>query len=372
MDRLLQLSRALVPATLRINARLLAGEMRENSGLARLWRWEVARLSRPDAPYDLLYLGPAEQRAQAAALFAAERVEIVNAQALTTPNVAVASHLPLPGAVHVPTQLRMIIPLDQAIADILAGYHEGLRRRLTKLRSRFELKQVIELSELERLHRDMLAPYAQARHGDGAVTIDLESLRRIARGAGRLDVLTEDGREVGCHLGYPRERDGFVNWISLRYGYPKEIFEDTKRFSDVNSMNLFATLEWAKASGFHAHDLGACVGRPEDGLVQWKRRRGGHPDASWSRVRLNVRLPRAVRAGLLWDHPLFSVEGDRLSMSLGLPSHKTDSEAAARYRELRFNGLASVALHAARAPGPELLESLRALCPAAELYVHPI
>src|SRR5262249_50437077 len=153
-----------------------------NGGLARLWRWEVARLSRPDAPYDLLYIGPAEQRAQAAAIFAAPRVEIVNAQALTAPDVAVASHLPLPGAVHIPPQVHMVVPLDRSLADIVADYHQDLRRRLQKLRSRFGLKQVVELTELERLHRDMLLPYAHARHGQGAVLIDVEAVRRIARG----------------------------------------------------------------------------------------------------------------------------------------------------------------------------------------------
>lgn len=357
---------------MRADARQLAHEMQEHSGLVRLWRWEVARLSRPDAPYDVLYVGPEEQRAQAAAVFAADRVELVKVEALTAPNVVLVSHLPMPGALSVPAHVRMVVPLDRPLDDILARYHEALRRQLQKKRARFGFKQVIELSELERVHQQMLQPYAKARHGSGVVDIDAETVRRIARGSGRLDLLLEDGREVGCHLGYPRERGGFAHWISLRYGYPKEIFEDSKRFSDLNSMNNFVSLEWAKASGFHAHDLGACVGRPEDGLVQWKRRRGGQPDASWSRVRLKVRLPRAVRAELLWDHPLFGVEGDRLSLSLGLPSGRSDGEATARYRELRFDGLASVALHAARAPGEGLLEALRALCPTAELYVHAV
>jgi hypothetical protein len=361
---------SLVPPELRFHARQLIFELQENAGLLRLWNWQVARLSRPDAPYDVLYVGPEEQRARAQALFATERAELVSAQTLTAPNVAVVTHVPLPGTLKVPMQLHMVVPLDRSLDDIIADFHDGLRRKLLKLRPGFVMEQVIEHRELERLHREMLAPYAEARHRDGAVPLDVEATRRIARGAGRMDVLKLDGEEVGCHLGYPREARGFTHWVSLRYGYPKPVFEDQRRFSDINSMNGYLTLEWAKASGFHVHDLGSCVARPDDGLLQWKRRRGGIPDSTWAHLQLSVRLPRSVRAELLWDHPLFSVEGDRLSLSLGLPGDRTDSEAAARFRELRFGGLASVALHAARVPGADLLASLRELSPGAELYVH--
>jgi hypothetical protein len=351
-------------------ARQLAYELQENAGLARLWRWQVARLTSPDAPYEVLYIGPEAQRARAARLFDAQQVEIVSAQALAAPNVAVASHVPLPGALRVPTTLHMVVPLDRPLEHILGTFHSGLRRMVLKRRSDYAHKQVIEVDELERLRLEMLTPYAQARHGEGAVMVSAESVQRIARGKGRLDVLMLGGEELGCHLGYVRETAGFLHWVSSRHGYPPHVFDDRKRFSEVNAMNNFLACEWAKANGFHAHDLGSCVGRPEDGLLQWKRRRGGNPDASWSRLHLSVRLPRAVRAELLWDHPLFNVEGDRLSLSLGLPADRTDSEAVVRYRELRFGGLASVALHAARVPGAALLTLLRGLCPAAELYVH--
>jgi hypothetical protein len=267
-------------------------------------------------------------------------------------------------------RLHMVVPLDRSLEAILSGFHDGLRRKLLKQRPAFSFEQVIEHRPLERLHREMLTPYAEARHRDGAVVLPLEAMRRIARGAGRLDVLKLDGDEVGCHLGYPREVRGFTHWISLRYGYPKHVFGDQRRFSDVNQMNAFMVTEWAKASGFHLHDLGACTARPDDGLLQWKRRRGGVPDASWARLQLSVRLPRSVRAELLWDHPLFSVEGDRLSLSLGLPGDRTDSEAAARFRELCFGGLASIALHTARVPSADLLASVRELGPGAELYVY--
>jgi hypothetical protein len=211
------------------------------------------------------------------------------------------------------------------------------------------------------LFRSMLAPYAAERHGDSVQQVRLNALRTTARGSGRLDLLLHRDQPVGCHLGYPQTLDRERHWINWRLGYPKGIFSDPKRLRDVNSMNVYLGLQWAVQNGFDHYDLGGCVARPRDGLLQWKRRRGGAVDARHSDGSFFVRLPRVGVAQFLWDSPLFSVKGHALTLRLGLPSASSDDEAIRRFREMGFSGLARVCLHCARRPGERLLDSVRGL-----------
>ena len=87
-------------------------------------------------------------------------------------------------------------------------------------------------------------------------------------------------------------------------------------------------LEWAIENGFDYYDIGTCLARPDDGLLEWKRRRGGDVDTLGNNGYLFVRLPKVGIAQFLWETPLFAVEGKELTLHLGLPDGPSDEEIA--------------------------------------------
>jgi hypothetical protein len=138
------------------------------------------------------------------------------------------------------------------------------------------------------------------------------------------------------------------------------VISDPRRLGEVNSANAWAALTWAKANGYDDYDLGACHARPEDGLLQWKRRRGGQPDLLRNEGHFHVRLPREDAARFLWESPLFAVERGRLTLHVGVPVGPGEAEVGRRFRELAFGGLASVRVHWATARGAPPGETARA------------
>jgi hypothetical protein len=164
---------------------------------------------------------------------------------------------------------------------------------------------------------------------------------------------------VGCQLGHVITRAGKRYWSTNRCGYPEAVYSDPKRLRETNSMNIHLALEWAIENGFDFYDLGVALGRPGDGLLEWKRRLGGELDTMDHRVYFHIRLPKVGAAQFLWDAPLFAVERRKLTLHLGLPGGKSDEEVANRYREMGFRGLFKVYLHCANPPGDQLLETLR-------------
>jgi len=272
---------------------------------------------------------------------------------------AVVSEMWIPGALHIPWMLSSIVPLGRMIEDITAEYHSQLRRDLHKNRSRYCLQQVTDEREIELADRDMLRPYAKARHGTAAAQIAPHEVRRMAQQYGRLDLLLLEGQVVGCQLGCAFTRSGKRYWSTNRCGYPETVFSDHKQLRDYNSMNIYLAMEWAIDNGFDYYDIGPSLGRPGDGLLEWKRRRGGVLDTMGNSGYFHVRLPRVGAAQFLWDAPLFAVENRKLTLHLGIPSGKSDTEIAHRYREMGFGGLNKLYLHCAKMPDDHLLETLR-------------
>ena len=154
------------------------------------------------------------------------------------------------------------------------------------------------------------------------------------------------------------------NRTTIRFGYPEAIFSDPKRLSETNAINFYLALEWAIKNGFDYYDMGTSLGRPEDDLLQWKKRWGGTLDKMGNHGYFYIRLPKIGAAQFLWDAPLFSVEQNNMTLRLGLPDGASDEEAAIHYRKMSFGGLFKVYLHCARLPGERLLENLH------NLYTH--
>jgi hypothetical protein len=330
---------------------------------ARLWRWELVGFSRrAGAPRKVLYAGTRDKRWLAATILGLDELEGRPSldEALAS-DTALVSEAPVPGALRIPRTVHAVVPLDTSLDEILGTYDVELRRKLRKQRARYRIRPVLEDAEIAHVNATMLEPYAAERHGENVQHLRPGVVRTTARGLGRLDLLLDGDRPVGCHLGYPLTVGSRRHWVNWRLGYPREVFSDAKQLREVNSMNTYLGLEWAVEHGFDCYDMGACVARPLDGLLQWKRRRGGALDVLHNDGWFFLRLPRSGVAEFLWDGPLLSVDGARLTLRLGLPSGASDDEACKRYREMGFGGLARVCLHCGRPPGERLLESLQAL-----------
>jgi hypothetical protein len=222
-----------------------------------------------------------------------------------------------------------------------------------------ELRPVTSEPEIERVHREMLVPFAEARHRDGAHTFSIEFVRKIALTRGRLDLVILSGEEVGCKLGYSMVRSGKLYWVALRGGFTEAVFSDPDRLAEANSISAFSGLVQALENGFDFYDMGQCLPRFDDGNLQWKRRRGGALETFRNSNSYFVRLPRDSQARFLWGCPLFSLEGGDLTLRLGLPEGPSDEDVVLRYREAGFGGLSRVYLHCARVASDDLLRQLR-------------
>lgn len=353
--------RNLISPSLRFKLREAVAWLRGWFERAHFWRWEMTRLARHgEGSYGIFYIGRKEQRNTANALLGIkDSIDANQAESLNLHRMVFVSEMPLPGALKVPCMLGSVVPLGRAVEEITAGFHGQLRRELRKNRERYRLRQVLADDEIEKADREMLQPYAHARHGDSAFQIELKDVRRMAQGYGRLDILLLGDEVVGCQLGCEITRNGKRYWSTNRCGYTEAVFSDAKRLREANAINIHLALEWALNNNFDFYDIGTSLGRPDDGLLEWKRRRGGVVDTLGNSDYMYIRLPKVGSAKFLWDAPLFSVEGRKLNLHLGVPVGYSDEEIAARYREMGFGGLFKVSLYCVAPPSDALLETIK-------------
>ena len=355
--------RELISPSLRFELREAAAWLGEQLGRACLWRWEIVKLpQRGDRPYDILYIGRKARRDLVCALLGIDG-DIATGQAgkhLSNCSVLI-SEMRVPRALRVPGYLSSIVPLGRTIEVIMAKYQRELKHDQRFRHKSYRTQQVLDDAEIERVDREMLRSYASARHGDAAAQLGLDEVKSMARKFGRLDLLLLEDEEVGCQLGCVYTRAGKRYWSTNRFGYPEAVFSDPKRLSEINSFNAHLALEWAIKNGYDYYDIGISLGRPDGGLLRWKRRRGGELDTMGNYGYFYVRLPSVGTAQFLWDAPLFAVERRKLSLHLGLPHGPNDEEITQRYHDMGFAGLSKVYLHSARQPDESVIASLRSL-----------
>ncbi|WP_458377608.1 hypothetical protein [Pseudomonas fluorescens] len=360
-ESIAELMRRLLTPSMRFELRKSVAWLRDILGRACFWRWEIVRFKlREDSLYDILYVGRKSQREFVKVLLGVQSQTVDGQLKLgKSDRTVVVSEMPTPGALYVPQYLSAVVPLSRSIDEITARYNTELRRNLRKNRLRYRMKQALNDDEIEIADREMLQPYAAARHGSAASQIEAQEVHRVAKVAGRLDLVLLEDEVVACHLGCVVTRAGKRYWSTVRFGYPDVVFSDTKKLREVNSITTFMALEWAIENGFDYYDIGTCLARPDDGLLEWKRRRGGDVDTLGNHGYLFVQLPRTGAAQFLWEAPLFAVEGKNLTLHLGLPDGPSDEEVANRYREMGFGGLSRIYIHCSRVPGEVLLDTLR-------------
>ncbi|SPO54559.1 conserved protein of unknown function [Pseudomonas sp. JV551A1] len=357
--------RKLITPSMRFEIRKFLIWTQDIMGRACLWRWEIARFRlQKSNDYEVLYVGRKSRR-EMAKLLIGGKPEAGTKPGNGAQQPGPASHrlliseMPSAGALYVPHYLSAIIPLGRPLEEIIARYDGELRRSIRKCRPLYRMQQVLTDEAIGKADREMLQPYAQARHGLHAKQFDSQEVVRIAQTVGRLDLIMKGDEVVACHFGCVITRAGKRYWSTLRFGYPEAVFSDPKRLREVNSITTFMALEWAIEQGFDYYDIGQCLARPDDGLLKWKRRRGGDVDTLGNQAYMFVRLPKTGIAKFLWEFPLFAVEDSKLTLHLGLPDGPSDEEIVDRYREMVFGGLFKIYIYCAKAPGELLLENLR-------------
>ncbi|RAM69805.1 hypothetical protein GT37_12820 [Pseudomonas putida] len=357
--------RKLITPSMRFEIRKLLIWTQDIMGRACLWRWEIARFRlQKSNDYEVLYVGRKSRR-EMARLLIGGKPEVDTQPGDGPQQSGAASHrlliseMPSAGALYVPHYLSAIIPLGRPLEEIIARYDGELRRSIRKCRPLYRMQQVLTDEAIGKADREMLQPYAQARHGLYAKQFDSQEVVRIAQTVGRLDLIMKGDEVVACHFGCVITRAGKRYWSTLRFGYPEAVFSDPKRLREVNSITTFMALEWAIEQGFDYYDIGQCLARPDDGLLKWKRRRGGDVDTLGNQAYMFVRLPKTGIAKFLWEFPLFAVEDSKLTLHLGLPDGPSDQEVVDRYREMVFGGLFKIYIYCAKTPGELLLENLR-------------
>lgn len=321
---------------------------------SKIWKWTRAEIAPEGSRYKVFYFGADERKDAALLALARKPIEPQLEDATIT-----ISELPIRHSLRVPQYLDMDVPLDRSLEDILTSYGEKLRRVVLQQLPHAELVEATSPEDLALADEMMLRPYAVSRHGPTAAQIPIEQITRFSQWPyGRLHVLRMDGEPVACHLGVHGVRNGQNYWTAVRFGYVKSVFEDPKRLHEVNSTNVFLATKFAKEFGADFYSLGRSPGRPDDGLLHWKRRRGGVVNAKTCNDWFYVRAPLNKAATFFWGGPLFAMQngGKRLSLHVGIPAGVDESSLVARYRDIHFAGIDELVIHHKRLTPQLLLE----------------
>lgn len=348
-----------IPPSTRSEVDWLLQAARTVAAKANPLRWTHVRIHPIDCTHPITYVGTASNR---------DVAELhLSGRPLGAPNhdePVLVSDLPLPGSLRLPRYIQPIVPLEQSVDSIMAGYGEKLRRVVRQQLSRVHSVKAEDEALVHFADEAMLRPYAVSRYGPNAAQLDSRLVRQIAaRIDGRLDIVYAGDEPVACHLGLTRVRRGKRHWLAVRFGIAQSVFTHPKRLHEINSVNVHLAIQHAKDNGFDFYNLGDCLARPDDGLLHWKRRRGGWLSADMCQEWFYVRLPQAGRADFLWTTPLFSAgwRGRNLSLHIGIPRGRTDEEILARYREMSFAGMTRLVIHHEREIGADLHDGLAAL-----------
>jgi hypothetical protein len=328
------------------------------------WKWRRFRFHLNESNLTMVhYLGRPEYIASIMALLGINpEINNKSVKANTHSDKVFASEFPIRNALCLPLYLTTIVKSNLPIDDIMANYSRSLRRSIAAQRAGYRYETVNDITKVDAIEREMLKPYATARHDVSAFQLDSNLVRKLAlTKCGRLDLLFSGEEAVGCHLGNNYIYKGKRYWHVNRFGYPHKVSSDYKLWSEVNSINLHLALEAAIQNGYDYCDYGISLARPGSGLIEWKRRRKGFLSTYGNHNYIYLRLPKNGAAKFLWDSPLFSVENGKICLHLGIPEGNADEDVAARYHEMGYGGLSKVYLQCVQPPSERLIEMIRGL-----------
>jgi hypothetical protein len=331
----------------------------ESKARLPVWNNRALAIVNPSlAPFGLGYLGRACKLNDATGLFrlAGEvSTRRIGWTEVFAPLTSLVCDVPVPGALRVPSHLRMFVPLDRPLKEITA--HWKMRTRLRVFAESCTLRGIHDEVEVSQVNRQLLEPFARARHDQEANVLPEHKVLEFAR-KGYLGVLTKDGESIAAHLGYTYARRGQRYWYCSRFGYPKEVFDDYHRLSDSNTVNAYWAMHQAMTTGHDVFDFGISSANPDGGLLQFKHRRSGVLSSFDCGAPLWIRLPREALDVFFWRWPVFSLERGGIVLNFGVPRDTTDEGVLTRLRPMAYRGLDVVRIHCGR-PLTSLLEDLK-------------
>lgn len=271
------------------------------------------------------------------------------------------TEFPTPGALRVPTLVRLIIDLHGTLDDVLARASHGVWRLAKPLADRARVTPVTSPEEIDRVEAELLRPYA-ARHGAQAHHVPLERVRALAHEGGLVSI-SVDGEEVAARLGYEFVREGKRCYAAWRFGYPARVFDDPARYGAMNGLNTLLAIRHAHDGGYAVLDFGLSPATPvENGQLQFKRLRGAAVSTVECHAFFSLKVPPARAPDFFWARPVFSVDHGALVLNVGVPSALADRELLDRvHKKLVFKGVAKLRLHAARPIDPAVIRELGAV-----------
>jgi hypothetical protein len=358
LDFPVRLLRTVAPSLLSdIKSALSSG--RRLARKSRIWKWTKAEITPEGAAYKIQYSGTEAREDE---ILLALRRKAIGPQLQA--GLIKISEFPIAQSLRVPLSLDMEVPLNASLEQILEGYGEKLRRVVLQQLPHAELVQAISPDEIAFADNDMLRPYAISRHGPNAAQIPIHEVTKLSRQPyGRLHILKMNGEPVACHLGAGGVRKGRSYWTAVRFGYVRSVFEDPKRLHEINSTNVYLATKFGKEFGADFYSLGMSLGSPDNGLLHWKRRRGGILSATTCPDWFYVRPPEVQVPTFFWGGPLFAMRdgGRKLSLHVGVPGEIDEAVLIARYREMHFRGIEEVIIHHEVSTPQTLLDKAAAL-----------
>jgi hypothetical protein len=273
----------------------------------------------------------------------------------------IVSEAPFPGAICMPNYLSTILPIDRPFDELLENIGKDKLKFYREHRKYYRIRTIQDDVEIEHLDKAMLRPYAAERYGGGAAHLALSVVKRIAKVTGDFNLIYFNDKEVACHIGQEYSRWSKRYWRGNRSGYPEEIFSNSKRLSEINSMNYFMELECLVQNGFDFYDIGISLARPDDPVLQWKRRLRGHLDTVGNYNFFYICPPKNKMWQFFWETPLFGIEKGKPTLHLGKPSVKSDEEFLKRMQQMKFDGLSVIYLYCEQLPSENVMTAFRSL-----------
>jgi hypothetical protein len=358
------LTRSLLLSSVAFEAKKWLRQFIEGCAWAALWNWQVTR--EPVATHSLhslLYIGRRKHKSQAMVLlglWTRNPKEALPATAQPQGRLLV-SEMPFVGALCVPNHLSSVLPLDRPFEKLLENMGKDTLKFYNKQRSRYQVQPITSAEDLAHADQAMLRAYASHRYGEWAQHFDRGRLQQLARTPGGLNYVLLDGAPVACYVGSALGRGGQRYWRGERGGYSEAVYTQNKLFSEVNRMTYFLEIEQACQQGYAFYEYGLSLARPDDGVMQWKRKLRGQLDTMGNYNYFFVAPPKGLESAFFWEFPLFALELGALDLHVGLPADVADEAFASRCSTLGFGGLRTVVLHCQKPPSAHALAAVAAL-----------
>lgn len=326
--------------------RLQIGAQKKLLTSLRFWKWQIRKIyNANEGSASIICIGERQTIDRAKLYFRLDcESKPILSEVMSTPLV---TDFPLPFLAKVPVYLNAVIRLDEPVEKIYAACGENIRRIIRREAPKYTLKATSDSKEIESINQNLLQPFARERHGADAVQMDDSQVHAFANGKanGDLTVMHFDQEIVACHLGYQSFPKGLNTWNAMWFGYPRVIFENKKTLGDINTLNLYLNVKRAQERGFEAYNIGMSPGEPNSNLLQWKCRRGAHPDTSGIVDYFRLYVAKSQKARFHYRWPVFWASGDSLHLSTGLVENESIERSIDSLKSVAYKKLKSFAIY---------------------------